>query len=233
MSHEQPYHLACPGRVELLGNHTDYNEGVVLSAAINYAVTTRGEAGRRTPGDGFFRDFSPEPVDASLDALISAGRRVVVGELCVGSCWHASCARKGMRLGGFNMQVESDLPAGAGLSSSAALEVATAKLLTKLYFLGNRPVAAGQDLPPRGKRFRRGQVRVARSGVVNLRPARTGGVPGLPFGERSRTSRCRRTARCSCSTAGSSTGSSAANTTSGASNVSPPPARSACRRCAT
>ena len=34
----------APGRVELLGNHTDYNEGVVLSAAINYAVTTRGEA---------------------------------------------------------------------------------------------------------------------------------------------------------------------------------------------
>ena len=31
-----------PGRVELLGNHTDYNEGVVLSAAINYAVTDAG-----------------------------------------------------------------------------------------------------------------------------------------------------------------------------------------------
>ena len=86
--------------------------------------------------------------------------------------------------GGFNIQVESDLPAGAGLSSSAALEVATARLRDETIFPGNRPVTAGQNLPPRGKRFRRGKMRVVRSGFVDLRPTRAGGLSRLPFGTR-------------------------------------------------
>ena len=127
----------APGRVELLGNHTDYNEGVVLSAAINYAVTTRGEtlAERRAVVSS---SFSSELIEAPLDALAplegnSSWANYVLGVAAI-------LREEGYGLGGFNMQVESDLPAGAGLSSSAALEVATAKLLTKLYSLEIDPL---------------------------------------------------------------------------------------------
>ena len=80
---KHPATSRAPGRVELLGNHTDYNDGVVLSAAINYAVTTRGEAvteRQATVTSG----FAPEPVNVSLDALSPLEGRVIVGELFAG-----------------------------------------------------------------------------------------------------------------------------------------------------
>ena len=127
----------APGRVELLGNHTDYNEGVVLSAAINYDVTTRGEAvaGRRATVSS---SFSAEPVEVSLDALSPLEGEPAWANYALGVA--AMLLAEGYQLGGFNMQVESDLPVGAGLSSSAALEVATAKFLTKLSSLDIDPL---------------------------------------------------------------------------------------------
>ena len=127
----------APGRVELLGNHTDYNEGVVLSAAINYAVRTYGEV-ITEPRAKVHSSFAAEPVDVPLDALTP-----LVGE----SSWAnyslgvaAILREEGYTFGGFDMEVESDLPAGAGLSSSAALELATARLLMKLYSLEIEPL---------------------------------------------------------------------------------------------
>lgn len=127
----------APGRVELLGNHTDYNEGVVLSAAINYAVTARGEviAERRAK---VVSSFSTEPVNASLDALSPLHGEPAWANYSLGVV--AMLLEEGYEFGGFSIQVESDLPVGAGLSSSAALEVATAKLVTKLYSLEIDPL---------------------------------------------------------------------------------------------
>lgn len=131
-----PFSARGPGRVELLGNHTDYNDGVVLSAAINFAVTVQGVA--RRDGIATIRStLSPDPVseplarlDKQLDAAAWANYPLGV----------AFCLRKaGYNIEGFDLSISSDLPPGAGLSSSAALEVATAKLLTKLFSL---------DIPP-------------------------------------------------------------------------------------
>ncbi len=133
----QPATSRAPGRVELLGNHTDYNEGVVLSAAINYAVTTRGEAVAAREAT-VRSDFAPEPVRASLDALSPSEGESSWANYSLGVA--AILQAEGYVFGGFNMQVESDLPAGAGLSSSAALEVATARLLMKLYSLEIEPL---------------------------------------------------------------------------------------------
>ena len=127
----------APGRVELLGNHTDYNEGVVLSCAINYGVRAHGT--RRSGGE-----------IELLSELNSAPVRLTVGEIKPLS-GDASWANyplgvvqvfrdAGHQVDGFAAAYSSDLPAGAGLSSSAALEVATAVLLCKIFSLEVSPL---------------------------------------------------------------------------------------------
>ena len=127
----------APGRVELLGNHTDYNEGVVLSAAINYAVTAEGEA-RSESSIELRSDFYPEATTVSLDQLVPLKGPASWTNYPLGVI---DCLRKAnYRVGGVNMRFSSDLPLGAGLSSSAAMEVSTACLLQKLFSLDLAPM---------------------------------------------------------------------------------------------
>ena len=131
----------APGRVELLGNHTDYNEGVVLSAAINYTVKAEGELS----GDDSIHlrsDSFAQEVSVPLDRVVpEAGEQSWVNyPLGVVD----ALRQEGFEVGGFRMQVTSDLPPGAGLSSSAALEVATAYLLKSLFSLDLPPMQAAR-----------------------------------------------------------------------------------------
>jgi galactokinase len=119
----------APGRVEVLGNHTDYNGGYVLSAAIHLGVTTRGV---QLP-DGELHVSSRtnhREVRAKLNDLHrlenDGWANYPIGVVDV--MQHA-----GFPLGGMELEISSDLPVGAGLSSSAALEVATA-MATKVLF---------------------------------------------------------------------------------------------------
>jgi galactokinase len=118
----------APGRVEILGNHTDYNGGVVLSAALQLGVTASGDP---------LPDGRIELSSEGLDGVEKIDRRLG---------WHRSgkwidyplgvaemLARAGAEAGGFSIHFSSTLPSGAGLSSSAAIEVATAALLLQLY----------------------------------------------------------------------------------------------------
>lgn len=119
----------APGRVELLGNHTDYNEGVVLSAAIDRGITIVGEAS-----------------GTSVISLQSFGREVVV-DLANGlptplttDTWAnyllgvvRGLLETGFPVAGFSAKISTTLPTGAGLSSSAALEVATCLFLEKSF----------------------------------------------------------------------------------------------------
>lgn len=126
-----------PGRVELLGNHTDYNDGVVLSSAINYAVTAQGER-RGDTNATLHSTLSPDAVTQPLDGLTRQQGEASWANYPLGV---VHCLREaGYAIGGFEMSVASDLPVGAGLSSSAALEVATAKLLMKLFSLEIEPM---------------------------------------------------------------------------------------------
>ena len=126
-----------PGRVELLGNHTDYNDGVVLSVAINYAVTTRGS--RSDDSTITLRsELSQDTVAVPLQGFSRQTGGAAWANYPLGV---VQCLREaGHSIGGFEMSVASDLPVGAGLSSSAALEVATAKLLMKLFSLKIEPM---------------------------------------------------------------------------------------------
>ncbi len=126
----------APGRVELLGNHTDYSQGVVLAAAIDRGITVTGRTrddDRITLGS----DLTGERVDVPLAGIErQSERRWANYPLGVVQQFQ----RRGDIIRGFDAQIAGDLPAGAGLSSSAAFEVATAGLLMKLNRLAITPL---------------------------------------------------------------------------------------------
>ncbi|MEV4922063.1 galactokinase [Streptomyces roseoverticillatus] len=133
---------AAPGRVNLIGEYTDVNEGHVLPVALPHR--TRVAAAART--DGVLRLRSREApggtAELPLAALAPSG---VTGWAAypAGVAW--ALREAGLPAGGADLYVESDVPAGAGLSSSAALEVATALALTELHGYGavwERPALA-------------------------------------------------------------------------------------------
>lgn len=127
-----PLTALAPGRVELLGNHTDYNDGHVLSAAINHAVLARCSV-REGRALTLRSPFAPSAVEASLDALSPRVGDEEWANYPLGVLHFLQEA--GHSLTGGDWAFSSDLPAGAGLSSSAALEVATAQLCVKLFDL--------------------------------------------------------------------------------------------------
>jgi galactokinase len=112
----------APGRVEILGNHTDYNEGVVLSAAIDRGVTATVH---RLPQRQIEVSSKTNQRTASehLDGL-SPSAAEPWANYCFGVIRELVAA--GLPSQGLSIEIASDLPVGAGLSSSAALEIATA-----------------------------------------------------------------------------------------------------------
>ena len=131
---------AAPGRVNLIGEHTDYNDGFVLPAAIDRLVLVA--AGRR-PG-GRLRLWSLQagpPADLEL-AGVGPGRVEGWAAYPAGVAW--ALGQAGVELGGADLVVDGDVPAGAGLSSSAALECAAATALADLEGAGlDRVTLAG------------------------------------------------------------------------------------------
>jgi len=119
----------APGRVELLGNHTDYNEGFVLSASIPYGIRATGSLRH----DGIIRlstEMGGEWHHFELAADTPFVRRGEWTDYPLGVV--GALREQGITIGGFTAEYASDLPSGAGLSSSAAMEVSTIMLLEKL-----------------------------------------------------------------------------------------------------
>ncbi|HXM90147.1 MAG TPA: galactokinase [Candidatus Dormibacteraeota bacterium] len=109
----------APGRVNLIGEHTDYNEGFVLPAAIGFScwVAIAPRADRKL---ALYSENVDEFVEANLDnlKLRATGKWA---DYPLGVAW--ALERAGYRLCGANLYILGDVPLGAGLSSSAALEV--------------------------------------------------------------------------------------------------------------
>jgi galactokinase len=119
----------APGRANLMGEHTDYNHGLVLPFALGQGFTVA--AVRRDDGLLVLRSdqMTPEQATVALDAL-APGTVTGWAAYPAGVAWALRDA--GHRVPGATITISSDLPAGAGLSSSAGLECATALALTGL-----------------------------------------------------------------------------------------------------
>ncbi|MBN2712906.1 MAG: galactokinase, partial [Planctomycetes bacterium] len=119
----------APGRVEVLGNHTDYNEGFILSAAIDRHIVVCGRAIEGDTAKVYSRTFNTgesfsvsDPKQTTQNFWINYVEGVV-----------DQLQKQGIKLGGFEAVLMGDIPLGSGLSSSAALEVATCLFLQQLF----------------------------------------------------------------------------------------------------
>lgn len=129
---------SAPGRVNLIGEHTDYNEGFVLPFALR--LRTAVAAARRD--DQMLCVHScqraGEGMSISLEALVP-GAVEGWAAYVAGVVW--SLRQAGHRVEGVDLVVDGAVPAGAGLSSSAAIECAVALALADLYDIAAAPAA--------------------------------------------------------------------------------------------
>jgi galactokinase len=131
---------AAPGRVNLIGEHTDYNDGFVLPLAI--ARRTELAAARRSDGRMLLRSrqCAREPAETAVQSR-HADRLPAWARYPAGVWW--ALADAGHPVGGVELMVDGDVPLGSGLSSSAAIGCATALAADGLHGLGlARPVLA-------------------------------------------------------------------------------------------
>jgi len=117
------------GRVNLIGDHTDYTGGLVMPMALGESTTIRGTAQSDLVWDLVSAD-DPTPAHITLPVIDPAHitpswARYVAGVIAV-------FQEKGFVVPGFSGTVETTIPIGSGLSSSAALEVAVARIITQL-----------------------------------------------------------------------------------------------------
>ena len=185
----------APGRVNLIGEHTDYNGGLCLPIALPHR--TYAAAAART--DGRVRVASrqrPEPWEGALDDV---GPGTVPGwaAYAVGVLW--ALREAGRDVTGADLMVDSTVPLGAGLSSSAAIECAVALAVTGLLGEDVSEELRRALVPrvhPRGDRDRRRADRWSRPDRLVARPARCGAAHRLHLGlqpsDRPRPRRSRR-----------------------------------------
>lgn len=129
--------VTSPGRINLIGEHTDYNDGFVLPTAIDKAITftfTKNqsehlfEVSSKDLGKSFHGDLR------KVEPLAEGWENYVLGVI-------AGLQQRTDKLKGFKCMLESDIPIGSGVSSSAALECGIAIGLDKVFQLGLDPIS--------------------------------------------------------------------------------------------
>jgi len=128
---EEPLLIRSPGRVNLIGEHTDYNEGFVLPAAVDKAIYFAIKPRNDGTGSLVAHDLGQNH-EFELNRLAKSDKRWpnyllgVVDQL----------QKKGCKVGGFNCVFGGDIPIGSGMSSSAAIEAGLAFALNGIFGLG-------------------------------------------------------------------------------------------------
>jgi galactokinase len=132
---EKPLLVRSPGRVNLIGEHTDYNEGFVLPAAVDKAIYFAIAPGTGKGCVVYAHDLG-ERHEFSLSGLVKSPKgwpNYLMG--VVDELQKAGCA-----VSGFHCVFGGDIPIGAGMSSSAAIEAGLAFALNKIFGLGLEPL---------------------------------------------------------------------------------------------
>ncbi|MGB2868983.1 MAG: galactokinase [Bacteroidota bacterium] len=126
-----PLLVASPGRINLIGEHTDYNDGFVLPAAIDKTIVF-ALAPRRDKKCRFVAVDLDDSFEASIDHLAPSPKHwpnYLVGVV-------DQLQRRGYEIAGFDCAFGGDVPIGSGLSSSAAVEAGLAFALNEAFKLG-------------------------------------------------------------------------------------------------
>ncbi|WP_263384422.1 galactokinase [Granulicella arctica] len=118
---------SAPGRVNLIGEHTDYTGGLVMPMAIDFQ-TVAVVSSRQDDRAVFYSTNFDEEVSLEITSQQRAPKDHW-SDYPAGVLW--CLAQAGIKVGGFDMSLEGDVPLGAGLSSSASVEVATAMALLR------------------------------------------------------------------------------------------------------
>ena len=124
----EPLIVRAPGRVNLIGEHTDYNDGFVMPAAIGYYTWVAAAKRNDRIVEAYSERFK-EKITLSLDKLSGPPQRHW-SDFIRGTA--AILQAEGHILSGINLLIEGEVPLGAGLSSSASLEMATALAMTSI-----------------------------------------------------------------------------------------------------
>ncbi|QDY41379.1 galactokinase [Candidatus Pantoea soli] len=131
--YQATHSIQAPGRVNLIGEHTDYNDGFVLPCAIDYqtviACARRDDRQVRV----IAVDYDHEQDSFSLDAPIEPVEAPMWANYVRGVVKHLQ--KRDASFGGVDMVISGNVPQGAGLSSSASLEVAVGTVFRQLYQL--------------------------------------------------------------------------------------------------
>lgn len=124
--------IASPGRINLIGEHTDYNQGFVFPAAIDkriiYSIRENGSANECVIYSSDFDKILKVDLD-NVKPSEEEWENYILGVIY-------EIQKKNISLRGFDCIIESDLPIGAGVSSSAAMECGLAFALNRLFDLG-------------------------------------------------------------------------------------------------
>jgi len=128
---EDLINILSPGRVNIIGEHTDYNLGLSINTAINKYIFITGYENKTDYVEVFSRHINDSSKFSLEDITFDKTTHwinYIKGVL-------REYIQNGYKIGGFSMVVDSNLPIGAGVSSSASLEVGVAKLVEELFNL--------------------------------------------------------------------------------------------------
>jgi galactokinase len=136
-NHAEPILASAPGRVNLIGEHTDYNGGFVLPTAIPQRtylkLSVRLDSRARVWSEGFSRDGHHEEYLLGQEARTGSWLDYVQGVTY-------ALRLNGHQIGGFDACIRSTVPTGSGLSSSAALEISLLRALRDAFSVSLRDV---------------------------------------------------------------------------------------------
>ena len=126
------------GRAELIGGHTDYNEGFVIATAIDRSFWVAAAA-RQDSKICMYSEWAKERYEFDISVNIQPDEKIKWVNYGIGVA--AMLMQAGVKICGANLHISGDVPVGSGLSSSAALEVALAKAMMHSQTMDNTELA--------------------------------------------------------------------------------------------